>query len=175
MDDGSQNPHHQHIVVVPIVRRVYIVRGLIFAVCKMMRAPLGSLSTLSISDDGGDLAGRYIFTSRRYRLGTYCGTFPRSFKAVWPKKSHQVMFVESQLQDWNWHMRHPVCANAEVASRNLPRDALAVNQDTVHFSAKNCMFVEIRLNSIYLIVLQRLEEPQIGLWDRYGRRAGCQA
>jgi hypothetical protein len=85
------------------------------------------------------------------------------------------MFVESQSQDWNWHMRHPVRANAEVASRHLPRDALAVNQDTVHFNAKNGMFVEIRLNSIYLIVFQRLEGPQIGLWDKYGRKAGCQA
>src|SRR5882762_9635576 len=31
----------------------------------------------------------------------------------------------------------PVRANAEVARRRLPQDALAINQDTVHFNAKN--------------------------------------
>ncbi|KIM80379.1 hypothetical protein PILCRDRAFT_531388 [Piloderma croceum F 1598] len=60
----------------------------------------------------------------------------RSFQAVWPRKSQQVMFVESQLQDWNWHMR-PVRANVEVARRHLPQDVLSVNQDTVHSDAKN--------------------------------------
>jgi hypothetical protein len=72
-------------------------------------------------------------------------------------------------------MRPPVRANAEIARRRLPPDALAVNQDTVHFDAKSGMFVEIRLNCIYLMVFQRLEGPQIGLWVRYGDRAGCQA
>lgn len=46
-------------------------------------------------------------------------------------------------------MRHlTVRANAEVARKHLPRDALAAKQDTVHFNAKNGMFVEVRLNSI---------------------------
>lgn len=63
MDDGSQNPHHQHIIVVPPIGRVYIVRGLIFAICKTMYIPLGSLSTSSISDDGSGRAGSYVFTS----------------------------------------------------------------------------------------------------------------
>ena len=63
MDDGSQNPHHQHIIVVPPIGRVYIVRGLIFAICKTMYIPLGSLSTSSISDDGSGRVGSYVFTS----------------------------------------------------------------------------------------------------------------
>jgi hypothetical protein len=40
-------------------------------------------------------------------------------------------------------VRHSVSANAEVARRHPPRDALSVNQDTVNFDAKNGMFVEI--------------------------------
>ena len=47
MDDGSQNPHHKHIVVLPTIEHVYIVRSLIFAVCKTTCAPFGSLNIVS--------------------------------------------------------------------------------------------------------------------------------
>ena len=47
-------------------------------------------------------------------------------------------------------MCHPVSADAEVARRNIPQDVLAVNQDTVHFDAKNGMLVEIQLSGIYI-------------------------